>query len=183
MPLSPPSAARTLKHIRSVQLYGYRRDDGCLDIEARLTDVKDHDYQISSGLRKKGEPVHDMWIRATVNAALTIVDIEACTDGMPFVGVCNQIAPAYRQLLGLNLFDGFHREIKARLSGIKGCSHLSELVMFLPTAALQTLASDVVDNADSTEKPFQLDRCHALDSQSEVVQRHYPRWYRGSKTG
>ncbi len=31
------------------------RDDGLYDIEASLTDVKDHDYPLSSGLRKPGE--------------------------------------------------------------------------------------------------------------------------------
>ena len=55
--------------------------------------------------------------------------------------------------------------------------------MYLPTAALQTFASDVGDAADSGHKPFQLDRCHALESHSEAVRRYYPRWYRGSKTG
>jgi hypothetical protein len=27
--------------------------------------------------------------------------------------------------------------------------------------------------------PFQLDRCHALETTSETVRRYYPRWYRG----
>ncbi len=72
MPLPPPSAQRTRMHVRSVQLDGYKRSDGCWEIEARLTDVKDHDYPL-----------------------------------------------------------------------------FSELLMFLPTAALQTFASDVRDNDDS----------------------------------
>jgi hypothetical protein len=55
MPLPPPTAQRTRMHVRSVQLDGYKRGDGCWDIEARLTDVKDHDYPLSSGLRQRGE--------------------------------------------------------------------------------------------------------------------------------
>ncbi|MEF8737997.1 MAG: DUF2889 domain-containing protein [Candidatus Accumulibacter necessarius] len=54
MPLPPPTARRTRMHVRSVQLGGYKRGDGCWDIEARLTDVKDHDYPLSSGLRQAG---------------------------------------------------------------------------------------------------------------------------------
>ena len=65
----------------------------------------------------------------------------------------------------------------------RGCSHITEMLMFLPTAALQTLASDVRDNEDSVHKPYQLDKCHALASHSEAVQRYYPRWYRSLKTG
>ena len=59
--------------------------------------------------------------------------------------------------------------MKERVGGIHGCSHITELVMCLPTAALQTFASDVQDNADGNglgHKPFQLDRCHALESHS-----------------
>ena len=51
------------------------------------------------------------------------------------------------------------------------------------SAALQTIASEVPDNADSEHKPYQLDRCHALASNSETVQRYYPRWYRNQSPG
>ncbi|MBP7488731.1 MAG: DUF2889 domain-containing protein, partial [Azospira sp.] len=51
MPLSPAPVARQRLHVRSIQLYGFKREDGLWDVEARLTDVKDHDYPLSSGLR------------------------------------------------------------------------------------------------------------------------------------
>ena len=53
----------------------------------------------------------------------------------------------------------------------------------LPTAALQTFASEVPDNLDSEHKPYHVDRCHALTSNSETVRRYYPRWYRDPKHG
>ena len=31
---------------------------------------------------------------------------------------------------------------------------------------------------NSAEPPFQLDRCHALRTDGEVVRLHYPRWHR-----
>ena len=43
MPLPAPTAERTRMHVRSVQLGGYKRNDGCWDIEARLVDFKYHD--------------------------------------------------------------------------------------------------------------------------------------------
>ncbi|HMW63650.1 MAG TPA: DUF2889 domain-containing protein [Accumulibacter sp.] len=183
MTLPPPTAERTLKHVRSVQLGGYKRSDGRWDIEARLTDVKDQDYLLSSGLRKRGEAVHDMWLRVTIDSRMGIVDAVASTDAMPYVGHCDRITPAYRQLIGLNLFHGFRTAVKTLFRSTRGCSHLSELAMFLPTAALQTFASDVPDNDDSGHKPYQLDRCHALESHSDAVRQYYPRWYRGQKPG
>jgi hypothetical protein len=183
MPLPPPTAERTRMHVRSVQLDGYKRVDGHWDIEARLTDTKGHDYPISSKTIPHGEAVHDMWVRVTIDHKMNVVDAVACTDAMPYDGMCDSIHPSYSKLIGLNLFHGFRKAVKDLFGATRGCSHITELVMFLPTAALQTFASDVRDNEDSEHKPYQLDKCHALDSHSDAVQRYYPRWYRSLKTG
>ncbi|MBK5912883.1 DUF2889 domain-containing protein [Rhodocyclus purpureus] len=178
MPLPPPSVARKRMHVRSVELAGFKREDGNWDIEARLVDSKDQDYHLSSGVRRAGDPLHEMWVRVTIDRKMNIVDAVACSDATPYPGVCERIAPSYRQLVGLNLFHGFRKAIKDCFDKIQGCSHLSELLMHLPTAAIQSFASEIPDNDDSKHKPYQLDRCHALASSSEVVERYYPRWYR-----
>ena len=67
MPLPPASVNRQRVHVRSVQLCGYKREDGLWDVEAHLTDTKDQDYPLSSGLRPAGQPVHDMWVRVTID--------------------------------------------------------------------------------------------------------------------
>jgi hypothetical protein len=33
---------------------------------------------------------------------------------------------------------------------------------------------------EGDERPFQLDRCHALETTTDTVRRYYPRWYRGA---
>jgi hypothetical protein len=178
MPLSPPGAQRTRTHRRSVKLDGFKRVDGLWDIEARLIDTKDHDYLLSSGLLKAGEAVHDMQVRVTIDSKMNILDAAACTNAAPYMGSCDSIPPDYARIVGLNLFHGFRKAVKEMFGGTRGCAHVSELLMFLPTAALQTLASEVLDNQDSLHKPYQIDRCHALAAHSETVQRYYPRWYR-----
>lgn len=180
-PLSPSSHPRTRKHVRRVELSGFKRDDGNWDIEARIVDLKDHDYHLSSGTRAQGLPVHDMSVRVTIDRKMNILDAVACSVATPYPGLCESIAPQYAQLVGLNLFHGFRKAVKDRFGGVHGCSHLSELLMHLPTAALQTFASEVPDNDDSAHKPYQLDRCHALDSHAEAVRRYYPRWYRAPR--
>ncbi len=155
------------------------RDDGLIDLEAQLTDLKDIDYPLSSGLRKVGEPVHDLFIRVTVDREFTIVDVEASADWVPYPGACQRITPAYRQLIGLNLVRGFRRTVGEMFADVRGCSHLTELLLSLPTMAIQTLATFLRDNDQANEKPFQLDRCHALETTTDTVMRFYPRWYRG----
>ena len=181
MPLPPPVTQRVRLHQRSIKLDGYKRADGLWDIEARLLDTKDQDYPLSSGLIRPGEAVHDMRVRVTIDTNMNIIDAVTCTDAAPYMGACETVPPDYRRIIGLNLFQGFLKAVKDMFGGTRGCAHLSELLMFLPTAALQTFASEVLDNDDSAHKPYQLDRCHALVSHSETVQRYYPRWYHPHK--
>jgi hypothetical protein len=66
---------------------------------------------------------------------------------------------------------------------VRGCSHITELLGALPTAAFQTMASLQRDNGVMdwdervTKRPAQLDKCHALEISSETVRLFYPRWY------
>ena len=182
MPLSPPTSRRSLKHTRTIAVEAFVRDDGLWDIDARLTDIKTRDAHLASGVRPAGAPIHDLWLRLTINTQLTIIDAEAASDAVPYPGYCNTIGPAYKALIGLNLLNGFRQQLKERLSGIDGCTHLTELGPILPTAVVQAFAGDVFktrDGADADEhdiKPFQLDRCHALRTDGPAVAKYYPRW-------
>jgi len=178
MPLSPPKCARTPAHLRQITVEGFRRDDGLLELEACLRDTKAQDYRLASGVRRAGDPVHEMRVRITIDESFTIVDAEATSDHVPYTGQCDTIGPAYRQLIGLNLVRGFRRTVGEMFGDVRGCSHMTELLMSLPTAAVQTYATFIRDNAATEQKPFQLDKCHALDSAGEAVRRYYPKWYR-----
>jgi hypothetical protein len=180
MPLSSP-APRALRHTRAIVVEAYARDDGLWDLDARISDVKVRDTSLASGLRPGGVPVHDLKLRITIDRELTIVDAEAASDSVPYPGYCDTIAPVYKKLIGLSLMKHFRLHLKDRLSGVLGCTHLTELAQVLPTAAIQAYANDVFQTRDgvgdeSTERPFQLDRCHALRIDGPAVARYYPRW-------
>jgi hypothetical protein len=187
MPLSS-SVPRELRHTRAIQVDAFARDDGLWDLDARISDVKTRDIRLASGLRPGGAPVHDLWLRITINTDLIIVDAEASSDAVPYPGYCDTIAPAYKSLIGLSLTNHFRLRLKDRLAGVLGCTHLTELSLVLPTAAIQAFANDVIKTRDgdgddmSTEQPFQLDRCHALRVDGPAVAKYYPRWYARSVT-
>jgi hypothetical protein len=169
-------------HRRSITFEGFKRGDGLWDIEGRLVDIKDQDIEVSGGVRKRGEPIHDISVRVTIDRAMNVIDIAACSDYTPFAGVCERIIPDYRQVIGLNLFKGFLKTVKTLFGDTRGCAHVSELLMSVPTAAFQTFAGDVKPG-EYEKKPFHLDRCHALSTDSEVVRLYYPRWYSGPTQG
>lgn len=182
MPLSPPSSRRALKHTRAIHVDAYVRDDGLWDIDAHITDIKTRDSQIASGVRPAGSPIHDLWLRLTIDTQLNVVNAEAVSDAVPYPGHCDANGEAYRKLIGLNLLKGFRDGVRQRLGGIQGCTHLTELGQVLPTAAIQAFAGEVIDTRDGrnaegqAQKPFQLDRCHALRTDGTAVAKYYPRW-------
>nr|WP_255501281.1 DUF2889 domain-containing protein [Mitsuaria sp. WAJ17] len=180
MSLSPE---RQLMHRRAIAVQVYSRADGLFEVEAELQDSKTRDIPLAGGIRRAGEPVHDMGLWLVVDRHLGILAATSGTRWMPYPGQCDQHGDAYRQLVGLNLMNGFRAAVKQRLAGVKGCTHLTELCQHLPTAVIQAFAGVVLDVREGTEDgapPFQIDRCHALRSDGAVVQTHYPRWYRGA---
>ncbi|WP_044041143.1 DUF2889 domain-containing protein [Caballeronia insecticola] len=193
MPLSPP-APRQLRHRRAIRLEAFERDDGLWDIEACLTDEKPRDVRLATGVRPHGLPIHELWLRITIDRKLTIVDAEASSDWSPYGGLCAESNSAYRKLIGLNLLQSFRREASKVLRGAAGCTHLTELCGVFPTAAIQAFAGEVWKiedgnpfrqadeagartSAPQDEPPFQLGRCHALRFDGPAVKEYYPRWF------
>jgi hypothetical protein len=154
MPLSPP-APRKLIHTRAIQCTGYEREDGLWDIEAHLTDTKTgvHTRHHGGRERQPGEPVHDLWIRLTIDLDLTIG-------------------------------PGWRRGIAERVGGVKGCTHLVELLGPLGTTAFQ--ATNRARQARSsgqpvTKKPYQLNSCHVYKDDSPAVLERWPQFYTGPR--
>ena len=177
MPLPPSSAERTEVHGRTITIRGFRRVDGLWDVEGHLEDIRNHDFRFPGGERRGGAPIHSMRLRLTVDDTALIVDVAAATDAAPFDEVCGAIAPDYAALIGLRVGPGFNQAAVRLFAGVRGCTHMSELLRTMGTGVLQTLVG--ADLAVSeTQKPFQLDGCHALASDGPQVASFYPRWYR-----
>ena len=180
MPLSSP-ASRQLRHTRAITVEAYARDDGLWDLDARIRDIKAQDIVLASGTRPAGTAVHDLSLRITINRDLEIVDAEAASDSVPYPGYCDTIGPAYKKLIGMSLAKHFRLHLKDRLSGVLGCTHLTELAQVLPTAAIQAFADDEFETRNAANdgvaaRPYEIDRCHALRADGPAVAKYYPRW-------
>jgi hypothetical protein len=175
------ASGRRRLHTRTIVVEVYAREDGLFDLEARLTDVKDHELALASGTRPAGVPVHDMRLNVRIDQDFNVVDATGRSAAVPYPGFCETIGPAYGALKGLNLMDKFRKAVMQAIGGTRGCTHLSELAGVLPTAAVQAAAG--VRQQDPDAQPFQLDRCHALVTDGAAVRRFYPRWFRAAKSG
>ncbi|HEX6703215.1 MAG TPA: DUF2889 domain-containing protein [Albitalea sp.] len=183
MALPPAAPERQLKHRRSIDVQVFSCGNGRWEVDARLTDIKTRDIPMAGGVRRAGEPVHEMLLRLVVDEQLNVLEAGSQTLWMPYPGTCENHGDAYAQLVGLNLLRGFRLKVLERLRGVQGCTHLTELAQVVPTAVIQAFAGEVIDTREgdgSGEPPFQIDRCHALRADGEVVRQYYPRWYRAA---
>ncbi|MEX2650615.1 MAG: DUF2889 domain-containing protein [Alphaproteobacteria bacterium] len=185
MPLSDP-ALRERLHTRRIVCEGFLRSDGRFDIEAHLVDTKAYPFENDErGTIAPGEPLHEMWLRLTLDDAMEVRAVEAVTDAGPFT-VCGDITPAFQRLEGLKIGPGWRGRVNELLGGVKGCTHLVELLGPMATVAFQTIWSRKArekrgDGAGHipARKPGYIDGCHALASDGPIVRDHHPRWYTG----
>lgn len=186
MPLSPAVSRETI-HTRHVECRGYLRADGLWDIEGHLTDVKSYAFANDfRGTVPPGTPVHEMWVRVTVDNELLIRDIEAVTDYSPFP-LCPNAAPNFARLKGLKMSAGFLSQVRKLLGGTEGCTHLVELMGPIATTAFQSIfpyrerLREAAGKAPSEprHKPHLLDTCLAFASDGEVVKQLWPKFYTG----
>lgn len=180
MPLSTP-ADREAIHKRDIECHGYHRADGLWDIEGHMVDTKTYAFNNRSrGEVSPGMPVHDMWIRMTLDDQLEIRGMEAATDSHPFPN-CPDIAPDYSCMVGTRIRPGWNRLLKERLGQVNGCTHLTRLLQELAVVAIQTIYPRLSKEGklpESDRRPPHIDTCHALRSDGPVVEEMYPKWYR-----
>jgi len=193
MPLPAPQP-RTHLHTRSVVYTGFRREDGLWDIEAQMSDTKTYALDRSErGHMPPGAPIHGMQIRVTVDDAMAIREISTAMDHTPF-DECQGGRDPMQQMVGVTMGPGWRQAIEKALGGVRGCTHLRELLFNMATAAYQTIPGyrerlrrqSGVPAAPSEAPPYHLGKCLAWDFNGPVVARHYPRfigWVRGRPPG
>jgi hypothetical protein len=170
-------------HTRDIQCCGYEREDGLWDIEGHLVDTKPFatTARDTGRARQPGEPIHNMWLRLTIDLDMTIHDAEAVTDSSPYQ-LCPSITPAFSKLKGITIGPGWRKQVLLHLGGVHGCTHLVELLGPLATTAFQATnrARDRPGaSTKSAKRPFQINACHMYREDGEWVKERWPQWYTG----
>ncbi len=161
---------RKMIHQRKIKCVGYLRSDGLWEIEGHLEDLKSYSF-ISKhrGKVSKGTPVHDMWIRITLNDSFKIINVETSTNFSPYPN-CSSIAPNYQKLKGLKIGVGWRKNIILSIGGVKGCTHLTELLAPIATTAFQTIYSYNLNKSKNKEPSKNLiNSCHIYSEEGELV--------------
>jgi len=185
MPLPTPTVARKHIHTRTFDCRGYEREDGLWEIEGHLTDVKTYTWKRNNGIRDQmaGVPVHDMWIRLTIDLDMLIHDIVVVTDGTPYPG-CGNITPNYQALKGMTIRRGWLKDLRHAVGGVHGCTHLWELLGRMAATCYQStnIARTQHRPLQPGQIPYQFKSCHMYTPESPATLERWPHLYRGPKT-
>jgi hypothetical protein len=180
----PQAVPRQHLHTRNVTYRGYLRDDGLWDIEGEMQDVKAYPFEMMErGHMAPGTPVHGMAMRVTIDDKMKIHAIESAMDFTPY-GECSRGEDPMQRIVGHSMGPGWRQTIERELGGIKGCTHMRELLFNLATAAYQTVfpwrdreRERAGTPAAALDKPpHHLGRCIAWDFDGPVVAKIYPQF-------
>jgi hypothetical protein len=179
---SSNTSKRTLVHTRQITCEAYLRDDGLYDVEGRMSDTKTQEAVLPFKTVQRGERYHDMRIVLTVDDSLTIRHVEARTVSAP-TPYCREINAAYGALAGLTIGPGFKAQVKLRVGGVGGCTHLTDLLGPMATTAIQATLGKKQTSAHlqsiaapdvKLPRPWVIDTCHAYRLDGDAVKVIWP---------
>jgi hypothetical protein len=183
MPLPAPRTRRDI-HQRSITMQAYAREDGLFDIESHLVDTKPFAFKRAGGGAPwpPGAPLHDLWLRLTVDADFVVREVAAASDVTPF-GVCKETERTLGVLVGERIGRGWASMVRDRLRGAASCTHLMEMLIPLATTALQGIRALDFDRynaaVNTAGEPAKIDSCYAYSREREVVQWMWPQHFKG----
>lgn len=177
----PKSVEREHLHRRRISCDAFRREDGLWDIDGHMTDIKEYRVEANEEGRsvEAGEPYHDMSIRITIDKQFLIHEVHTSMDSTPF-GMCSKITKAFKCLEGTRLGPGWHRKTRELLGGIKGCTHLHDLLKPVATTAVQAVWPMMDEDMRQYSAALALNSCHTWAQSSSVVREYFPTLYRSA---
>ncbi|MEZ5651612.1 MAG: DUF2889 domain-containing protein [Burkholderiaceae bacterium] len=179
----PAPVSRTHRHTRTIESQGYLRDDGLWDIEATIVDSKTYPYtEPYRGAREPGSDVHRMSVRLTLDDSFTVHEIAVDMPATPYPN-CPKAAAAFQTLVGAKIGAGWRKRVNEAVGGVRGCTHVRELLGPMATVAFQTIQGWPQDRGDGQAiRQMPLDRarsafvdgCFAWARDGEMVADLYP---------
>ena len=123
-------------HQRKIEIHTYSLENQQLIVEGRLTDDR-----LVTGYHWDGRPrppgvVHRMIIRLLIGDwPPTVLEAEAEMLDIPHE-LCTTVEDSIQKVVGVSVSAGFSDQIRQRLGGIAGCSHLTHLILAMGPAVL-----------------------------------------------
>ena len=163
---------KELVHTRDISMRTSDLGDHTILVEGSLID---HRYRASrSEVSEESELVHHMAIQLKVKGPRML--IEQAEASMPHHPreECTEVLPWIRKLEGLEVTPGYSMKVKRIVGGVKGCAHLTSLVIAMGESAVQGYWTAYVAETRKTGLPEQtirkfLNTCHLWKEDGPIV--------------
>ena len=123
-------------HERRMRIQTFPLEDGRLVAEGWLRDERLIDGYHWNGEKRPSGIIHHLCVRLLVGGwPVTIMDAEAEMPRVPH-DLCCTTQESVKKLKGMAIVSGYSEKVRHLLGGVKGCNHLTHLVVVMGTAAL-----------------------------------------------
>ncbi|RJF98532.1 DUF2889 domain-containing protein [Noviherbaspirillum saxi] len=169
----PAPSAPVFAHRRTIDCQSARREDGLWELQATLHDFKGTPFPTATGGKvMPGEALHHMQLTLVFNDALTIQTAQTRLFSGPAPD-CHHVDTSYDALIGMTLGPGFSRQAQERFGGIRGCTHMNELLPIATTVAIQTVLAKRMEGGTAVLKayaPAFVNQCYTWRSDGPAIQ-------------
>lgn len=149
-------------HERRLEMRTYPVRDEQLVVEGWLRDERLVEGHHWNGEQRPAGVVHHMCVRFLVGGwPVTILEVEAEMPQIPHE-MCPTTLDGVKKLVGIEIVPGYSEEVKKRLGGVKGCNHMTHLMVVMGTAALHGFWTHY--SRERREVPRSLDDFQALST-------------------
>ena len=123
-------------HRRVLELSTYALDEERVVVEGSLRDERFRPVYELSGRKRDPGVIHHMIIRVLVGGSpLRILDAEAEMPQVP-LALCPTTRETVEKIIGLKIKSGFGEKVHKLIGGVKGCAHLTHLLVVMVQEAL-----------------------------------------------
>ena len=163
---------KKLVHTREISMRTSDLGDHTILVEGNLID---HRYRAGrSDVAEESELVHHMTIQLKVKGPRML--IEQAEASMPHHPreECTEMLPWIRKLEGLEIAPGYSMRVKRIVGGVRGCAHLTSLVIAMGESAVQGYWTAYVAETRKTGLPEQtikkfINTCHLWKEDGPIV--------------
>lgn len=163
-------------HTRTISIATHADGDDGIVVEGVLKDDRLAAHYTFKKDKLPPGTIHHMVIRMRVTGAqLTIEEIEVEMPGTPH-GDCHEVKNSLQALTGIRIAPGFTTRVKRTVGGVKGCVHLTGLLLTMAPAAVQGYWANRSRNPESghltTEalEQYLIDTCRVWRREGPLVE-------------
>ena len=161
-----------LVHTRDISIRTFDLGDHWILVEGTLVD-RGHEQEPDKA-SKGAELIHHMVIRLKVKGPGMLIEQAEATMPHHPREECPQVLPSIRNLGGVEIAPGYSMKVKKAIGGVKGCAHLTSLVIAMGESAVQGYWSAYekgrIGLREKTIKKF-INTCHLWREDGPIVKK------------